>query len=185
MGWTFFHKPAGVPVAEVLAKEFSGEQGKVVASSAKLNAVYMAYKTRAGHTIALVCAIRYAPKDPQGYNFGYKDMEESMGPYYYDCPAKILNMLSPVDIAYAGSPQSAQSAARWRQACWDRLGHKAPKMAIGRMVRFANPIRFTTGETFTEMRVSSTRPLRFTPLDRAYGTYKITQRLLQGATVVS
>ncbi|PHQ34957.1 hypothetical protein [Rhodopirellula bahusiensis] len=28
--------------------------------------------------------------------FGYKDMDESMGPYYYSCPMKYLNMV-PID----------------------------------------------------------------------------------------
>ena len=42
------------------------------------------------------------------YNFSYKDMEESMGPCYYDCPISILNMLSPTDSEFANN---------WRETC--------------------------------------------------------------------
>lgn len=42
------------------------------------------------------------------YNFSYKDMEESMGPCYYDCPVSILNVLSPTDSEFANN---------WREAC--------------------------------------------------------------------
>ena len=40
------------------------------------------------------------------YGWGYKDMEESMGPYYYSCPLKYLNMV-PLD-RFGGN-------AKWRE----------------------------------------------------------------------
>lgn len=40
--------------------------------------------------------------------FWYKDMSESMGPYKYDCPVSILNLLSPTDNEYA---------LQWRENC--------------------------------------------------------------------
>lgn len=49
------------------------------------------------------------------FNFGYKDMEESMHPYYYDCPAGILKLLSPTDNA---------SANEWRENCRQRAAQK-------------------------------------------------------------
>jgi len=181
MGWTFFYKPRGMSPCEALTKEFSSGSGKVIACSAKLNAVYMAYQTNAGHVIALISAIRYAPKDPL-YNFGYKDMEESMGPYYYDCPKKILEMLTPVDIAYAGHLQAAESAARWRATCWENIKGRVT-LSVGALVTFKSPIRFTDGQVFTAMVVESTRPLRFRSVEGGYGSYRIDRRALNGATV--
>lgn len=32
-------------------------------------------------------------KYEKGYGWGYKDMDESCGPYYYDCPLKFLKMV--------------------------------------------------------------------------------------------
>ena len=42
------------------------------------------------------------------YNFGYKIIDESMGPCYYDCPDSILKLLSPTDSEFA---------KKWRENC--------------------------------------------------------------------
>lgn len=47
-----------------------------------------------------------------GMNFGYKDMDESMGSYCYDCPASVLNMLTGTDNEYA---------LEWRRKCREKL----------------------------------------------------------------
>ena len=44
----------------------------------------------------------------QVYNFGYKDMDETMGPGYNDCPKGILDLLTPTDNV---------AANEWRAAC--------------------------------------------------------------------
>ena len=51
-------------------------------------------------------------------NFGYKDMDESMHPGYYDCPKKILKLLSPTECEWANE---------WRQKCYEQL--RAPKLS--------------------------------------------------------
>lgn len=50
------------------------------------------------------------------YNFSYKDMEETCGPFYYDCPISILKLLTNTDNELANE---------WRQKCWDN--HEAKK----------------------------------------------------------
>ena len=42
-------------------------------------------------------------KYQRDYGWGYKDMEESMHPYYYSCPRKYLEMV-PLDV-YGGNPE--------------------------------------------------------------------------------
>lgn len=44
----------------------------------------------------------------------YKPMDEDVGPFYYDCPKRILDRLTPVH------PDS--DAWEWRSRCWERLG---------------------------------------------------------------
>jgi hypothetical protein len=61
-------------------------------------------------------------KDPY-FNFGYKGMDESMGPCYYDCPASILDLLTPTDSEYANN---------WREKC--RKGKK--HIEIGQSVKW-------------------------------------------------
>ena len=46
---------------------------------------------------AVVCLVRYNPRDVEGYVFGYKDMTEHMGPCESECPAAILDLLTPTD----------------------------------------------------------------------------------------
>ena len=49
--------------------------------------------------------------------WGYKDMDETCGPYYYDCPKGILDLLTPTDC---------KEANEWRELC---RKHRAEKRA--------------------------------------------------------
>ena len=46
------------------------------------------------------------------HNFSYKNMDETVGPCYYDCPKSILNILSPTKSKYA---------QEWRNKCYEQL----------------------------------------------------------------
>ena len=109
--------------------------------------------------------------------FGYKDMDESMGPYYYDCPARLLklaDMLGPV------APDS--DAGKWRAAC---RAH-ATKKAAQRQVRAG----FKPGDT---VRIQGAVPDTFTlsyPLPRGVWVttppvYKLTARHMARAELIN
>ncbi len=49
----------------------------------------------------------------------YKDMDENMGPYYYNCPAEVLEQLTPTDN---------ENANEWRAKCLDRLLKKGVRV---------------------------------------------------------
>lgn len=53
-----------------------------------------------------------------GTEWGYKDMDETMAPYSYDCPAGILDLLTPTDNAFANG---------WRKACREKAAEKAAR----------------------------------------------------------
>ncbi|MGO7251699.1 hypothetical protein ACCS63_35795, partial [Rhizobium brockwellii] len=57
---------------------------------------------------AVVCLIRWNPRNKDGEHFGYKDMEESMGPCEDDCPERILRLLTSSDN---------ENALQWRRRC--------------------------------------------------------------------
>lgn len=61
------------------------------------------------------------------YNFSYKDMDETMGPYYCDCPNSILDILSPTENEYA---------LAWREKCRERNEKKKilNKLPIGTVI---------------------------------------------------
>lgn len=56
------------------------------------------------------------------YNFGYKDMDETMIPCYYDCPKGILDLLTPTDN---------ENANIWREKCRNKPKSKLAGLKIG------------------------------------------------------
>ena len=57
-----------------------------------------------------------------GWDFGYKDMDETMLPFYFDCPFSILNLLTETDNEWAN---------RWRQRCKDKAAMKKKQVKLG------------------------------------------------------
>jgi hypothetical protein len=69
------------------------------------------------------------------FNFSYKDMDESMGPGYCDCPKGILDLLSPTDNQYAND---------WRKACYENIAKKnnpngLSKLPVGTIIKVKMP----------------------------------------------
>ncbi len=58
------------------------------------------------------------------YNFYYKDMEETMGPGYYDCPKGILDLLTPTDSEYA---------LEWRKKCRENIEKKKKGNSLAKL----------------------------------------------------
>ena len=118
---------------------------------------------------AVVCLVRYNPRDAEGYVFGYKDIDETMGPCEADCPAAILDLLTPTASEYA---------LRWRERCRAAIAKRAaiPKLRDGDLVVFTEPIRFTDGSEHRRMKVvvnpHRPRAVRFRPSSGG-GLYRI------------
>lgn len=87
---------------------------------------------------ALVCLVRYHPRDRRGYVFGYKGMDESVGPFEADCPAHILDLLTPTDRPHA---------VDWRARCRANLARRTarPRLRAGQTVVFDAPLTFSDG----------------------------------------
>ena len=68
---------------------------------------------------AVVCLTSMDMKDH--FNFAYKDMTENSGPYKYDCPKGILDLLTPTDNEYAN---------KWRKLCREKLAKKKDPNAL-------------------------------------------------------
>ena len=69
------------------------------------------------------------------YNFAYKDMDESCGPYQCDCPKGILDLLTPTESEYANE---------WREACYENLAQKKNpnalnKLPVGTVIKVVMP----------------------------------------------
>ncbi len=101
-------------------------------------AVEIVRSTGECYVIAAVCLVRYNPRDREGYIFGYKDMDESMGPSEAACPASILDLLTPTDRPYA---------LAWRERCRAFAACRAgqPRLQGGQTIVFDAPITFSDG----------------------------------------
>lgn len=69
------------------------------------------------------------------YNFSYKDLDESYGPYSHDCPKGILDLLSPTDNEYANE---------WRKLCYENIAKKnnkngLSKLPVGSIIKVTMP----------------------------------------------
>lgn len=98
---------------------------------------------------AVICLVRYNPRDPEGYIFGYKDMSESMGPCERDCPEAILDLLTPPHNEYA---------RQWRMDCRTRAAarralSKKPLPRPGQMIVFDEPLSFSDGNILDHFEV--------------------------------
>lgn len=95
---------------------------------------------------AAICMTSVKLKDH--FNFSYKDMDETCGPYYYDCPAGILELLSPTNNEYA---------LNWRKKCIEkaeetRNPYSLGNLPVGSIVKFKAPFemkQFKKGEEVT------------------------------------
>ncbi len=96
-------------------------------------------------------------RDSWGKTWGYKDMDESMGPAYTRCPLAILDLLTePLN----------DEAAIWRACCRDHHARRARITGLkpGMRIRLPAPMRFTNGaalDTFTIVRHPSGRGIAF------------------------
>ena len=158
MGWLFMpftsmggHKTAKSYLDAQLTYENMLEDGsrrglRLLASSCPGNRTYYAAVQEMadgvpGTVLAIVCLVRWNPRSHDGHQFGYKDMTETMGPCEADCPAAILDLLSPTDNQYA---------LDWRARCRASLERRARKLADGDRIRLPEPMTFTDGNVAQE-----------------------------------
>lgn len=118
MGWTWYHateytKSGRVSPSREIRKDARRHlfDYQEILDEAFVNRVYYAAikDNRTDEVWALVCLTGTSTADY--YNFGYKDMDEFMGPYNYDCPDRIIDLLTPTDNEWAN---------RWREKCRER-----------------------------------------------------------------
>jgi hypothetical protein len=127
MGWIVLdHRPAGESHEDFFARRLIGPKQEILAS-AHFGGIggtfYAAVREKASEKVwALVVPCTGCP----GARFGWKESEESQGPAECECPAHILDLLSPTTDEYA---------LEWRRRCRERLRRLAAVIP-GAWVRF-------------------------------------------------
>lgn len=109
MGWTTFYVGFEKNRKELMTTELEryGDT-KILKCSMRGNVYYAAYSNKAHpeNVRAIICLTQLKDGD-----FSYKDMDESMHPYYYDCPKSILKLLTATDNELANE---------WRKNCIEK-----------------------------------------------------------------
>ena len=160
MGWSYGYRQVSNVKEQIEQREglfttsAPGYSYRVVDSAIVGNTYYAAvFRTTPecpdGYTFAAIILFRN-PKS----GFGYKDMDESVGPCEVACPLRILNKLTPLDQMPGHGGYSAQWRDAVRQYHLDRSGRVATAKAFkaGDTIKLTAPIRFRSGyeaDTFT------------------------------------
>ena len=160
MGWTFTHKPRGQSIEGFFKEEFAWKDhpgaGVIDCVVVKFRTAYLAVRLPSGRVIAVVCLLQYRPGDY--YNFGYKDIDETMGPGPAECPERILKLLTPLE-------EHEKYAREWRERCWARINARRtrPKLTDGCVIKLKHPVKFANGDELDTFRVHVCgRRVRFT-----------------------
>lgn len=145
MGWTFQHRPKGISHRDFFSKNYFGDGFKIMdSSSPEFGVLYMAVKNLVTeYVFGAVFLLQWNPHDE--YNFGYKDMSEDMGPFSYECPERLLNLMS--------NPPSNAYAVKWRANCRANIARRNllnEELKVGADVEFERPIRFGSGDEVQE-----------------------------------
>jgi hypothetical protein len=171
MGWTFL-RTASRSRIDIVRKEVEYETEsitqRVIDHSEAGSTVYMLVERKPKPGVAWEPHHTYV-NDPDGtirwiavfltklssgsdYNFGYKDLDETMGPIECDCPKRIIAAASPLRDETQGY------AGEWRRRCLENVekksAAKAKRNALsdGAKIKLNRPVRFTdgyVGDTFT------------------------------------
>jgi len=124
MGWTTMHRYE--PVKELFTKQIEwGNRYKVIdCKIVHMTELYAAIlDTQTNQVRGEVWLLRYYKsgsyyKNMFGnvqYNFGYKAMNESCGPYYFKCPKSVLDKLTPTED---------NNANEWRKQCLELINNR-------------------------------------------------------------
>lgn len=148
MGSTGTFRPRGMTDIEFFSKEL-GEGREIIAhggshTSGEWSRVfYAAVRNPDGLVWPLVVLIKQGSS--RSYiNFYYKEMDDTVGPNEAQCPANVLDLLSPTTSEYA---------LEWRARCRAHIEYRKslPKLKRNDTVHFEKTWYFTNGESTNDL----------------------------------
>ena len=97
MGWTHTHRKPGMTTQQFFEQEFPATlagEGEILASRLQGSTFYAAVRDRKDGTVWAMVVL--TSRQTGHCNFGYKEMDECMGPAEATCPAAVLDLLTPL-----------------------------------------------------------------------------------------
>lgn len=138
MGWTSLRMKE--PVKEWFKNhvECNGKYTVLDSALVKRKVLYGAIKNN--QTNEVFCLIFLVSWSKDYDNFAYKDMDETVNPYYYDCPLKIFNLLT--DLI-----NQNEYSKEWRKKVLEY--HSINKeVKFGKVIQLKEAIQFSNGMSF-------------------------------------
>jgi hypothetical protein len=190
MGWLYKHDSVDDPVAYLTDQyNHDGEHRtyRVLAAARVANTVYMAVKITEkaiGNSYVLAAVILIS--NTRKHGFGYKDMDETMGPGECACPDRIMRLLSPIEDI-----PNPSYAAEWRarvaahKKAVAELRTKRASLRPGSIVTLEREVSFRDGTKATAFRMRFVRrktPV-FEPIDRPGYWCRLRAASLAAATI--
>lgn len=119
MGWTYTTRPKGLKTRDWLIQQRVLDANRIKAFRMKKNVAYVAYEVGKNDKSAVLAVVVKISRSKN--KCGWKSMDETMGPYIYDCPAQILDSLDPIEevARKLGLGASVQDRmVKWRHICY-------------------------------------------------------------------
>ena len=136
MGWTGTHKYKDESMQNFVEREikYNSNFERIGKGFYKNGAFYGAVKNKkTGAIIAEVILFQFS-KNNEHENIWYKEQDETVGPYKYDCPDRILDLLTdPLN----------EWAASWRKKCREQNAKSKIKLTPGTKVKFKTDFTFS------------------------------------------
>jgi hypothetical protein len=170
MGWLFQNdKLRHQTPVEYITREFTHDNGTtaatVISAAAVGSTIYAAIRNHdktTGKSYVFCAVILFKNNERDG--FGYKDMDESMGPCEVDCPDRIMRLLSPFEElpnpGYAGDWRKSVATAKTKKA---ETRSKISRLAIGDKVKLTHPAHFRSSgieaDSLTVIRFDKRTPI--------------------------
>ena len=190
MGWLYQHDPITDPVAYLTTLyDHDGERttARVLAAARVGSTVYLAVKSTDKATDrSFVTAVVILISNTRRHGFGYKDMNESMGPNECACPDRLMRLLSPVaDLPHPGyaAEWRARVAAHHQAAA--ALRTKRASLQPGSIVTLEREVAFRDGTTAKAFRLRylQRRTPVFEPVDRPGFLCRLRAATIAAATI--
>ena len=129
MGWSFGYGDSKEDVIADRTKTCENEHGiwKTIKYSVRGNVIYSVREVtnkKSGEVSRFIAVDLLGNPDRSGW--GYKDLDESCGPYYFDCPVSYFKL--------AGPPVN-ETAAEWREAVIAAAAEKKRKRNEAKALR--------------------------------------------------
>lgn len=143
MGWSSYdiYTSPKMECDRILNQKAENYESTVLKSYMKGNVYYAAVSLKTPQEECVYAAVfltNYSPRAKKEFNFSIKEMDETVGPCYYDFPEEYLKLLTPTNSRYALEwREEVKKVIEWKK--------KLSKLKKGDKIKFIASYDMTSG----------------------------------------